>query len=244
MSTRQDRRPVIGIVGHGYDVAKPFGSLAAHGAPQWFSIAVAATGGRPVIVPPGAGIELLDVVDGLVLTGGGDVDPARYGGAPGSAFDVDAGRDADEIDVVRAAAAARIPLLGVCRGLQVLVVALGGSLRSGVDHVHPEAGHPVTTAPGSLIRALVGERATTSALHRQAIADPGPRWTPTAWTDDGVIEAIEPTADWSALGVQWHPELHWNERPHDATGPVVFDWLVRQAASRTENHSTGAALTA
>lgn len=244
MSTNQDRRPVIGIVGHGYDVPKPFGILAAHGAPQWFSIAVAAAGGRPVIVPPGAGTDLLDILDGLVLTGGGDVDPARYGGAPGSAFDVDPGRDEDEIDMVRAAAAARVPLLGVCRGLQVLVVALGGTLRGGLDHVHPEDGHPVTTAPDSLIRTLVGERPTTSALHRQAVADPGPHWTPTAWTDDGVIEAIEPTTDWPALGVQWHPELHWNPWPRDATGPSVFGWLIRRATSRTENRSTGAALTA
>lgn len=244
MSTHQERGPVIGIVGHGYDVAKPFGVLPAHGAPRWFSLAVAAAGGRPVIVPPGAGNDLLDVLDGLVLTGGGDVDPARYGGAAGSACDVDPGRDEDEIELVRAAAGARLPLLGVCRGLQVMAVALGGTLRGGVAHVQPEDGHPVATAPGSVVRALVGDRPMTSALHRQAVADPGPHWKPTAWTDDGVIEAIEPTTAWSALGVQWHPELHWNPWPSDATGPAVFAWLVRQAASRAENHSTGTALTA
>lgn len=243
MSRPQDRRPVIGIVGHGYDVAKPFGTLATHGAPRWFAAAIASACGRPVIVPPGAGVDLLDVLDGLVLTGGGDVDPARYGGAPGSAFDVDPGRDGDEIAVVRAASAARVPLLGVCRGLQVLAVAFGGTLRNGVAHVHPEAGHPVATTPGSLIRALVGERPTTSALHQQAVADPGPLWAPTAWTDDGVVEAIEPTTDWPALGVQWHPELHWNPWPRDATGPAVFDLLVRRAGHRTGNHSTGTART-
>ncbi|KRA30065.1 MULTISPECIES: gamma-glutamyl-gamma-aminobutyrate hydrolase family protein [unclassified Nocardioides] len=229
-----DRRPLIGIVGHGYDVPKPFGALPVHGTPQWFATAITAAGGRPVIVPPGAGTDLLDVLDGLVLTGGGDVDPARYGGPPGSAVDVDPARDQDEIELVRAAAVAGVPLLGVCRGLQVLAVAFGGSLRSGIGHEHPGDGHPVTTTSGSLARALLGERPTTSALHHQAVDDPGPAWRATAWTDDGVIEAIEPmTGEWSALGVQWHPELAWNEWPTDPTGPAIFGWLADIAEKRS-----------
>lgn len=215
-----------------------------YGAPQHYARAVTAAGGRPAILPPGAGVDLLDVLDGLVLTGGGDLDPIHYGGVPGAAIDIDPERDEDELDLVRAAAQVELPLLGVCRGLQVLVVAFGGTLRAGVDHVHPEGGHPVVTTPGSLIRGLVGERPTTSALHQQAVADPGPLWLPTAWTDDGVVEAIEPTTDWPALGVQWHPELHWNPWPHDATGPAIFAWLVRRSAPRTENRSTGKILTA
>ncbi|TNM36303.1 gamma-glutamyl-gamma-aminobutyrate hydrolase family protein [Nocardioides albidus] len=215
------RRPVIGIVGHLQLHARPFGDLPVHGAAARYADAVAACGGRPVIVPPGTGPGLLDLLDGVVLTGGDDLgaDPAR---------------DSDEVALVRAASAARVPVLGVCRGLQVLVVAFGGTLQGGLDHVHPATGHRVTTRPGSVVRGLLGVSATTSALHRQAVADPGPAWRPTAWADDGVVEAIEPTDPAvTALGVQWHPELHWNDAPHDATGPAVFAWLARTAGSRS-----------
>ncbi|WP_182379084.1 gamma-glutamyl-gamma-aminobutyrate hydrolase family protein [Nocardioides sp. WS12] len=228
------KRPLIGIAGHGYDVPRPFGTLPVHGAPRTYATAVRASGGLPVIVPPGAGVELLDVLDGLVLTGGGDIDPARYGGRPGSAIDVDPARDDDEIELVRAAAAAGVPVLGACRGLQVLVVAFGGTLRTDVDHQHPAAGHAVTTAPGSIVGTLIGAAATTSALHHQAVEDPGPTWVPTAWAGDGVIEAVEPRIPgWPVLGVQWHPEMSWNEWPHDPTGPAIFGWLVATAEKRS-----------
>lgn len=214
--------PVIGIAGYDLLVRRPFGDLPAHGAPARYDDAVAATGGRPVVVPPGTGTRLLDVLDAVVLTGGDDLG-------------VDPGRDAGEIALARAALGADVPVLGVCRGLQVLAAALGGTLRGGLDHVDPVHGHDVTTRPGSVVRRLLGDRATTSALHRQAVADPGPRWTPTAWAEDGTIEAIEPRDPGvRALGVQWHPELFWNDAPHDRTGPAVFAWLARVA----ENGST------
>jgi putative glutamine amidotransferase len=213
-------KPVIGVAGHRQLVPRTFGELPVHGTPAWYADAITACGGRPVVVPPGTGPDLLDLLDGVVLTGGDDLgaDPAR---------------DADEVALARTAIAAGRPVLGVCRGLQVLVVAFGGTLRGGLDHVHPGRGHLVTTAPGSTIRSLLGAATTTSALHQQAAATPGPHWVPTAWTDDGVIEAIEP-ADPSvtALGVQWHPELHWNDSPHDPTGPAVFAWLVARAGNR------------
>lgn len=225
---------MIGIAGHGYDVPRPFGTLPVYGAPQSYATAIRASGGLPVVVPPGAGIDLLGVLDALVLTGGGDIDPARYGGVPGAARDVDAGRDEEEIDLVRAAAVAEVPVLGVCRGLQVLVVAFGGTLHTDVDHDHPAAGHAVTTAPGSIVGTLIGAASTTSALHHQAVEDPGPTWVPTAWAGDGVIEAIEPRhPGWPVLGVQWHPELTWNEWPHDPTGPAIFGWLVAAAEKRS-----------
>lgn len=215
------RGPVIGIAGHLQLLARPFGDLPVHGAAARYADAVTASGGRPVILPPGSGTTLLELLDGVVLTGGDDLG-------------MDPGRDADEIALARAALAARLPVLGVCRGLQVLAVTLGGTLRGDLDHVHPEIGHRVTTRPGSVVRELVGATATTSALHRQAVSDPGPHWRPTAWADDGVIEAIElgdPAVP--ALGVQWHPELTWNGEPHDVTGPAIFGWLVRTAGGRS-----------
>lgn len=234
-------RPVIGIVGHSYVVPMHFGDLTVHGATRCHVDALLSVGARPVIVPPRAGIDLLDLVDGLVLTGGGDVDPARYGGAPGSATGVDADRDAEEIALVQAAAERRMPVLGVCRGLQILAVAFGGSLVGGLDHMHPRDGHDVRTAPGSLIHDLLGALPHTSALHRQAVAGPGPSWRASAWAADNVIEAIEPTAgDWPALGVQWHPELTWHPDLTDETGRVLFSWLADAAGKHHQSREHGA----
>ena len=211
------RRPVIGIAGHRQLVPRPFGDLPVHGAAAAYAVAVTACGGRPVVLPPGVTTDLLDVVDGVVLTGGDDL------GA-------DPSRDADEDALVHAAVAAGVPLLGVCRGLQVLAVALGGRVGDAPGHVHPAAGHVVTTQRGSTAHELLGAAATTSALHRQAVTDPGPHARATAWAMDGTVEAIEPTdSAVPALGVQWHPELFWNDAPHDATGPALFAWLVALA---------------
>ena len=219
--------PVIGVVGHGHIVPRFWGELPVVGASTRYVDSVVAAGGRPVVLPGGSAAGLLDLVDGVVLTGGGDVDPRTYGGDPAVARDVDPARDRAEIELVHLAMRARIPLLGVCRGMQVLVVALGGHLTGdlGMRHVMPEAGHPVTTTPGSLVAALLGGQPMVTSLHHQAVADPGPHWVPTALAEDGVIEAVEPRpCDWPVLGVQWHPELD------DPTGPALFGWLVAEAA--------------
>ena len=222
------RAPVVGIVGYGHTVHRHFGELPVTGVPPAYVESVVAAGGRPVIVPPD-GIDLLDVVDALVLTGGGDVDPARYGG-PGPAEDVDPARDEAELAMARGAAAVSLPVLGICRGLQILAVAYGGTLASGLDHRLPDSGHEVHTAAGSLIHELLGPRAHTSALHRQAILDLGPGWRATAWADDDTIEAIEPSrSSWPVVGVQWHPELTSHPVLRDGTGPALFGWLVDQA---------------
>lgn len=223
---------MVGVVGHGYVVPKSFGALPVTGSPTWYLDGLVAAGARPVLLPGSEAVGLLDVVDALVLTGGGDVDPLLSGADPAHATDVDRARDDREIALVRAAAASAVPLLGVCRGLQVLAVAFGGTLASGVEHIRPHDGHDVTTAPGSLLHDLVGPRVRTSALHHQAVADPGPWWWPTALADDGVVEAVEWIAGgWQALGVQWHPELAWCEDLDDPTGPALFRWLRDVAAT-------------
>jgi putative glutamine amidotransferase len=220
-------RPVVGIVGHGYVVPKRFVDLPVTGAPDAYVDRVAAAGGRPVVLPGTAAVDLLDVVDCLVLTGGGDVDPALYGGSSRVAIDVDRARDEDEIAVIRAAQRAGVPLLGVCRGLQLLVVAYGGTLTGdlGMSHVLPGVGHSVTTQPGSLTERVLGERPQVSSLHHQAVADTGPSWRATAWADDGVIEAAEWAGPepWPAMAVQWHPELDGE------SGTALFEWLVHEA---------------
>ncbi len=222
--------PVVGIVGHDMVVQRPWGDWPVTAAARTYTTALAAAGMRTVLLPGAAACELLDRVDALVLTGGGDVDPARSGASGGR--DVDPARDAAELSLVAAARAHAVPLLGICRGMQVLVVAAGGTLRDGVEHVRPVEGHVVRTAPGSLIHHLLGPGLRTTALHHQAVADPGPEWRATAWSE-GVIEAVEPVTDgWAALGVQWHPELDGTSgRPGPRGGPL-FDWL-RDAAAGT-----------
>ncbi len=224
------RGPVIGVVGYGHVVPRDFGNLPVVGAPPTYVDSIRAAGGRAVVLPTDA-LDLLDVVDALVLTGGGDLDPVTYGGS-GSAEDVDPGRDQAEIALALAAASAGKPLLGICRGLQVLAVAFGGTLEGDLDHRLPEHGHDVRTAPGSLVGAVLGPRARTSSLHRQAVLDPGAVWRATAWADDGTIEAIEPAAStWPVLGVQWHPELTVHPTLDDPTGPALFGWLIDRARS-------------
>jgi putative glutamine amidotransferase len=226
-------RPLVGVVGHRYVVPRLHVDLAVTGTPGPYVDRIVAAGGRPVVLPAGHAADLVDRVDALVLTGGGDVDAALYGGDPDSALDVDRRRDDEEITLVRSAAELGVPLLGVCRGLQVLTVAYGGTLVAhlGDSHRLLGAGHPVRSEPESLVASLLGPRVVTTSLHHQSVADPGPCWRVTARTDDGVGEAVEwiGPGGWDVLAVQWHPELD-----DDLTGERLFGWLVRTARRRTD----------
>jgi putative glutamine amidotransferase len=215
-------------------VPRPFGDLPAIGTPQRYVDQLAGVGLRPILIPCEHAVDLLDLVDAVVLTGGGDVDPAWSGVRPDHAHGVDRSRDDAEVALVREAAERRIPLLGCCRGLQVLTVAFGGTLHHVDGHLRPGPGHDVRTQPGSLISRLIGPSAQTTALHQQAIAEPGTSWRPTAWADT-TIEAIEPVeSDWPALGVQWHPELSGLEGFEDETGPALFGWLASAATAHRD----------
>ena len=166
--------PVIGIAGASYTVVRPFGELPVHGIVRWYVDHVIAAGGRPVVLPPVAGHQVLDVLDGLVLAGGGDLDPSLYG-ADVAARDVDRSRDEAEIALVRAARDAAVPTLGVCRGAQVFAVMDGGTLATDLPHVLPGSSHPISTTPGSLCRSLLGPRMSVNSLHHQAISEHRPR---------------------------------------------------------------------
>ena len=208
--------------------------------------AVAAAGGIPLILSQligDAGVaRALEGCDGLLLTGGEDVDPAHYGEAPSQALGaVDRDRDRFELALFAAARAARLPVLGICRGIQLINVALGGTLyqdlpseRPGsIDHDPrmPRAArtHHVRLAPGSrAARALGVDRLVPNSFHHQAIRDLGPALIATGWSDDGVIEAVEgrPGDPW-LLAVQWHPE----EMHEDVTAPErgLFRAVVEEA---------------
>lgn len=182
--------------------------------------AVVAVGAVPVLLAAGPGTDpapLLEVVarcTGLILTGGNDVDPATYRLGPGRGEkDTDPERDAVEVAALRSAMAAGQRVLGICRGIQLLAAALGGTLIGDL----PAAGHTghedeehegrpvhaVTPDTGTLASLVLAGAGEVNSIHHQAVATTGPALTATAWSPDGVIEALEGP---DILGVQWHPE--------------------------------------
>ncbi|HEY6497507.1 MAG TPA: gamma-glutamyl-gamma-aminobutyrate hydrolase family protein [Trebonia sp.] len=176
-------------------------------------------GGIAILLPPrGTGAEeVLDRVDGLVLTGGADVDPVRYGEAPAEQTSRPRVlRDEWEIALTRAALDRDLPLLAICRGLQVLNVALGGSLHQHLPAMTGHEGHQpgpgvfgavdVTIEPGTRTAELIGHRARVSCHHHQAIARLAPGLRVSAHSGDGMVEAAEVPGRSFAVGVQWHPE--------------------------------------
>ena len=179
----------------------------------------------PLVVPPLAHPEaaraVLAAVQGLVLTGGEDVDPARFGAAPHEALGtVQPARDATEIALARAARELLLPTLAICRGIQLLNVALGGTLVQDLPSEWPsetpheqsaardERTHPVALTPGSRLAATVGaERLVVNSMHHQAVRDLATPLVATAHAPDGVVEGAESRdPQWWSLAVQWHPE--------------------------------------
>ncbi|WP_410606230.1 gamma-glutamyl-gamma-aminobutyrate hydrolase family protein [Amycolatopsis sp. lyj-109] len=178
---------------------------------------VVAAGGIPVLLPPvsDAHDRLVSTVDGLVLTGGADIEPARYGHEPHPATYVRPERDAFEFGLFAAAREAGKPVLGVCRGLQVISVALGGTLTQHLPEATGTTEHQpapatfgrgtVTLAEGSRAAAILGPETKTLCYHHQAIDRLGTGLEPVGWAADGTIEAAELPGEFT-LGVQWHPE--------------------------------------
>ncbi|MTE17168.1 gamma-glutamyl-gamma-aminobutyrate hydrolase family protein [Nocardia aurantiaca] len=193
-------------------------------------------GGIPVLLPPTGTPrpELIDRLDGLVLTGGADLDPTRYGAPPHPATRrLRPDRDESELGLFALARAAGMPVLAICRGLQLANVALGGTL---LQHVPDVVGHTdhsrtpgvftvntVTTVPGSRIAAITGPEVKAYCHHHQAIDTLAPELTASAHAPDGMIEAAETRDGSFLLGVQWHPE----ENPSDTR---LIRALVRRAA--------------
>lgn len=206
-----------------------------------FVDAVVRAGGIPFGIPV---LEAADVetallaVDGVLLSGGGDIDPTRYGALPvPEVFGIDPGRDAFEVALVLAAARAGLPVLGICRGCQVMNVAMGGSLHqhvpalTGRDHFQKQFSmvpvHEIRVTPGTLLSEVV--KTTTvevNSLHHQAVDRVGVGLQVVAWSDDGLVEGVESATTARLLGVQWHPELLMN----DPAEQRLFSWLVAEAS--------------
>lgn len=210
--------------------------------PTVYTAAVEAVGGVPVLLPPiasasapaEAAASVVRRLDGLIISGGADVHPGRYGAEPGPhTVRWRKDRDTWELALLDAAEAAALPTLGVCRGMQVMAVRAGGSID---QHTPDLVGHQthnpggdqfgeiaVATEPGSQIRSLVGERLRVHCHHHQSVRE-HPGFLGSAWADDGTLEAMELPGDRFCVAVQWHPEM-----THDAG---LFAALVAAANQR------------
>jgi putative glutamine amidotransferase len=220
-------RPLIGITCYVEQARWGNWDMRAVLVPESYVRLVREAGARAVVVPPddADAPDLIRRLDGLVLAGGADISPERYGAAAHELTITRPDRDAGELAVLGAALDADLPVLGVCRGVELLAVAYGGSLHQHLPDLldtmrhAPEPGvygaHKARFAPGSRAAAIFGDTAEVNSYHHQAIADPG-GLTVTGWSDDEVIEAAEDPARRFVFGVQWHPEAAGDVRPFAA----------------------------
>lgn len=241
----QTARPVIGLATAGRRESR---SLSNHyrelyTVPTQYVDAIRRAGGLPVLLPPGEPAWMGDIhLDGLVATGGGDIDPALYGGdsAHPQISEPDPERDETELQMMRWLAQNALPVLMICRGLQALNVALGGTLIEHIpDLVHPDihrsAGgswinHPVSVAANSTLeRCCNALELETVSSHHQAIRDLAPGLRAVAHAPDGIIEAVELPGHPFLLAVQWHPEVSADVDPQQQ---ALFDALVARAAGQ------------
>lgn len=248
------QRPRIGIVG----ATRNERELTAFHA---YVEAIERAGGEPVPCLAGTARPSVEGLDGIVLTGGPDVDPARYGEAtePAHSVEADPLRDALELPLAREAVNRDVPVLAICRGIQVLNVSLGGTLYQDVDvqrsgrqewshqqrHSRPDAPldasiHDVEIASGTRLQAIAGsDRLGVNTFHHQAIRRVAPGLAATAWaaaeetagTRERLIEAVEAPGRRFVVGVQWHPERMWKR---DGASARLFRALVDVAARRRE----------
>ncbi len=217
-------RPLIGISTYREQARWGSWDVPAVLLPATYSDAVAGCGGEPVLLPTGSlSPAVVERLDGLVLAGGADVDPARYGQQPGPATTVlRPDRDTAELEVLVAALDRDLPVLAICRGMQLLNVARGGDLVQHLPDVPGAGDHrpgdgvfarrQVTTVAGTRVAGLLGATAPAECHHHQALGRVGAGLTPAAWAEDGVLEAVEAADSRFCLGVQWHPEAGSDHR--------------------------------
>ena len=228
-------RPIIGITSYAQPAKWAAWELPAALVPLMYVEAVTRAGGRALLVPPddAAIDETLDVLDGLIFSGGADVDPASYGAERGPETDEPhVHRDSGEMALLSAALERDMPTLAICRGFQILNVIRGGDL---VQHLPAETGderhrevkgvfseHPVEVKDGTRLAAILGERPpAVKSSHHQGIGSVGEGLVETAWAEDGTLEGLEDPTKRFAVGVLWHPEAGEDQR--------LFDALVEEA---------------
>jgi putative glutamine amidotransferase len=228
--------PIIGLTTYRERAAYGVWDQRADLLPTEYAEAVTSTGGIPILLPPvdqsGAADVVVARLDGLVISGGADIDPSAYGAEPHErTANWRPDRDAWEAALLTAAEARGIPVLGVCRGMQLMAVHAGGVLDQHtpdlVGHEEHSPGGDVygavkgTTEPGSRVAGLLGDTLEVSCHHHQSVRT-HPGFEATAWAADGTLEAMEATGDRFCLAVQWHPET--------AADVGLLAGLVRAAA--------------
>jgi putative glutamine amidotransferase len=230
-------RPVVGITTYG-----PHGEPASHSLPAAYAEAVARAGGLAVLLPS-AGVpaaELLARLDALILAGGGDIDPRHHaGGEHPQLYGVTPARDSFELELAREALREpELPLLGICRGMQVMNIVLGGDLELHIPDVRGEAVlhrlpprepayHPVCVEARTSLAEIFGRTEfPVCSWHHQEVRQLGAGLRAVARAPDGVIEALVHEERPLALGVQWHPEM---QAASDPLQQRLFAWLVEQA---------------
>ncbi len=235
-------RPIVGITSYAEEARWGVWEAPAALIPLAYVHAVEAAGGRALLVPPSdVGVEeTLDALDGLIFSGGADLDPASYGAdAHPATSGVRPERDGAELALLEAALARDMPVLAVCRGSQVLNVALGGDLVQHLPEVVGHEGHKQTPGvfadhgvdvlPGTKLHDVVGDHAPVKSHHHQGYGRLGAGLREAARADDGTVEAIEDPSRRFALGVLWHPE-------EDEDG-ALFQALVDEARRYREERS-------
>ena len=221
-------RPLIGISANTADIDLTLRRV--------YCDQIVRAGGVPMVLPPVDDAEvlinMLEGIDGLVLTGGADYNPLWYGEQPEKELHtINSTRDLPELLLTRLAFNRQIPILGICRGVQTMAIALGGNLvqdlktplKHSQDAPRSEATHSVTIAEGSTLYGLYGQETFVNSFHHQAVKDCGSHLHVVATAPDGVIEAVESTEQKALMGVQWHPE--WM----DDEGLKLFEWLTQRS---------------
>ena len=225
------RRPVIGITGNYEELTCKLG--------RGYYDAVIRAGGVPLVIPPSSDKEVLmgtlERIDALLLSGGGDINPLWCGEEPVPGLHgINQERDLPELLITRLAYNRQMPILGICRGIQTLVVALGGkvcqdittTVKHSQDADRSEPTHSVTVKENSTLYNIYKEdNLFVNSFHHQAVSAPGDRFRVTATAPDGIVEAIESTGFKSIIGVQWHPECMGD------AGQPLFRWLITEAAA-------------
>jgi putative glutamine amidotransferase len=236
-------RPIIGITSYAQDARWGAWELPAALLPLSYVRSVEQAGGRPLLIPPieDAVEETLDVLDGLVLSGGADIDPDHYGAARHreTTF-TQPERDRAEMALLAGALERELPVLAICRGMQMLNVAHGGDLHQHLPELVGHEGHrevpgafslhEVRLAPKSTVGRLLGKRAVVHSSHHQALDRVGRAIEAVGWAADGSIEAIEDPAHRFAVGVLWHPEEGDDKR--------LFEALVEEARAYRRGRTT------
>lgn len=230
------RRPVIGLTTYAEDAKFGVNDTLSAVLPLSYVHAVHESGGRAVLITPDApDVDVLEGLDGIMFTGGSDVDPGLFGEAPHPTTKVNPKRDAAELLLLRAAIDMDLPLLGICRGMQLMAVAYGGKLHQhlpdvlGHDGHRPTSGpkfghHGVRVRPGSRAHAILGDELVVNSFHHQGVRDVG-GLDAVGWsTGDDLVEIVEDPRRAFAVAVQWHPE--------DTNDFRLFDALVEAARSR------------